>query len=141
MSFYTIPLESSPHQEGRSPSKVRSASQIDVPDQTVFGHDKVSILDGGLPRWIAEGGDVEVNTPEEAEGLARSSYKGGEDKSVDCIRCERGCFFLSLADGRGYLPTPSAYQQVVDNSRREPGDSSAEIVLDHRPLARSGSSL
>ncbi|KLT40839.1 Rhodanese-like protein [Cutaneotrichosporon oleaginosum] len=29
-----------------------------------FGHDKVSVLDGGLPAWIDEGGDVDEGPPE-----------------------------------------------------------------------------
>jgi thiosulfate/3-mercaptopyruvate sulfurtransferase len=29
----------------------------------VFGHDNVSVLDGGLPAWIAEGGPVEAGAP------------------------------------------------------------------------------
>jgi thiosulfate/3-mercaptopyruvate sulfurtransferase len=42
----------------------------------VFGHDKVSVLDGGLPRWIEDGGNVEdgpVAAVGETEGLPASS--------------------------------------------------------------------
>ncbi|TXT15893.1 hypothetical protein VHUM_00396 [Vanrija humicola] len=40
-----------------------------------FGHDKVSVLDGGLPRWIAEGGEVEVGDVSKPEV---ASYPAGE---------------------------------------------------------------
>lgn len=50
----------------------------------VFGHDKVSILDGGLPRWIEEGGDVEVGEPTLFK--ASESLEGPEHPQW--VRCE-----------------------------------------------------
>lgn len=49
-----------------------------------FGHEKVSILNGGLPRWIDEGNDVEMG---ELQDIGESEYTGKKmDKSS--IRCE-----------------------------------------------------
>lgn len=50
----------------------------------MFGHDKVSILDGGLPRWIAEGGAVDVGPPEQFTG--DSNLSGPEHNTW--VRCE-----------------------------------------------------
>lgn len=33
----------------------------------VFGHDKVSVLDGGLPKWTAEGGETVSGVTEAVE--------------------------------------------------------------------------
>jgi len=49
-----------------------------------FGHEKVSILNGGLPRWIDEGNEVEMG---ELQDVGQSEYKG---KPLDAakLRCE-----------------------------------------------------
>ncbi|GMK57739.1 hypothetical protein CspeluHIS016_0405730 [Cutaneotrichosporon spelunceum] len=39
-----------------------------------LGHDKVSVLDGGLPAWIDEGGDVEEGAP---QPFKPATYDGG----------------------------------------------------------------
>lgn len=38
-----------------------------------FGHEKVSILNGGLPRWIEEGNDVDMG---ELQDIGESEYAG-----------------------------------------------------------------
>lgn len=43
---------------------------------SAFGHDNVSILDGGLPAWIDEGGDVEEGPVEVS--WKEEKYDGGE---------------------------------------------------------------
>jgi len=51
----------------------------------VFGHDKVSVLDGGLPRWIEAGGAVEEGPADPvraAEGLPVESPQTG------LVKCE-----------------------------------------------------
>jgi thiosulfate/3-mercaptopyruvate sulfurtransferase len=49
-----------------------------------FGHEKSSILDGGLPRWEAEGFPIEANAPARAN---KSVYPTPVfDKGM--IRCE-----------------------------------------------------
>ncbi len=50
----------------------------------VFGHDKVQVLDGGLPRWAAEGrkvvaGDEEVIATRFTAKLSPGLYRCGED--------------------------------------------------------------
>jgi thiosulfate/3-mercaptopyruvate sulfurtransferase len=44
--------------------------------RSALGHEKVSVLDGGLPRWIAEGNEVETGSP---EAVAESEYTGATD--------------------------------------------------------------
>ncbi|KAG9314648.1 Rhodanese-like domain-containing protein [Chiua virens] len=77
-----------------------------------FGHQKSSILDGGLPRWEAEGFET-VNVP--PAGEEKSTYPTPVLDSV-VIR---------------------SYQQVVANSLLDPAsDSAAELVVDARSHGR-----
>ncbi|WVR06421.1 hypothetical protein IAU60_003452 [Kwoniella sp. DSM 27419] len=78
-----------------------------------FGHDKVSVLDGGLPRWIEEGGELEVG--EANHDIKESVYKVADGPRRDWVR---------------------SYEQVVENSQKTDSDESFELVLDHRPAAR-----
>ncbi|KAL1408507.1 hypothetical protein Q8F55_005319 [Vanrija albida] len=73
-----------------------------------FGHDKVSVLDGGLPRWIAEGGEVEVGDVAKPQ---TASYPAGEIDH-ESIR---------------------TYDQIVDNIAK---GSAGEIILDARNIGR-----
>ncbi|WWD18571.1 hypothetical protein CI109_103024 [Kwoniella shandongensis] len=77
-----------------------------------FGHDKVSVLDGGLPAYIAEGGEVEMG---EVGDQGESEYKAPAQPKKEWVR---------------------SYEEIVANSEKDLSDPSAEIVLDHRPLAR-----
>ncbi|KIM84560.1 hypothetical protein PILCRDRAFT_818134 [Piloderma croceum F 1598] len=78
----------------------------------VFGHHKCSILDGGLPRWEAEGFPVEIQPPVEAKKSQYPTPKFDKD-------------------------TVRSYQQIVTNSCLNPSEnSSAEIVVDARSLGR-----
>jgi 3-mercaptopyruvate sulfurtransferase SseA len=52
-----------------------------------FGHEKVSILNGGLPRWIDEGNEVEMG---ELQDVGQSEYKGKPLDSAK-LRCEFSC--------------------------------------------------
>jgi thiosulfate/3-mercaptopyruvate sulfurtransferase len=49
-----------------------------------FGHEKSSILDGGLPRWEAEGFPIEVKPP----ARARKSVYPTPVFDKGMIRCE-----------------------------------------------------
>ncbi|WVQ80679.1 hypothetical protein IAT38_002784 [Cryptococcus sp. DSM 104549] len=77
-----------------------------------FGHDKVSVLDGGLPRWIDEGGEVEMG---EVGNVGESEYPTPEGPKKDWVR---------------------SYEQIVANSEKPVHNPSAELVLDHRPVQR-----
>lgn len=48
-----------------------------------FGHDKASILDGGLPRWESEGLPIETGEPTEVKP---SKYPPPE-LNKDAVRC------------------------------------------------------
>lgn len=54
-----------------------------------FGHDKVSVLDGGLPRWIHEGEEVDTG---DVGDVGRSEYIKAEGPNPDLVRCERGLY-------------------------------------------------
>ncbi|KAI9572661.1 Rhodanese-like domain-containing protein [Boletus coccyginus] len=77
-----------------------------------FGHQKSSILDGGLPRWEAEGFETVRSSPTEEE---RSTYPA------------------PVYDGA----TVRSYEQVVANSLLDPAqDPAAELVVDARSRGR-----
>ncbi|RSH91029.1 hypothetical protein EHS25_010205 [Saitozyma podzolica] len=80
-------------------------------DPAAFGHENVSILDGGLPRWIDEGGEVEMGDV-------------GDFGEVE---------YNVKAQDKGLV---RSYEQVVKNSKKSPDEPDAEVVLDHRSLAR-----
>ena len=94
-----------------------------------FGHDKVSVLDGGLPRWLHEGYDVEVG--EEGDGRGETDYPLPKGPNPDFVRCMSHP--TESVRPETYL---SAYDQIVKNAELGPGSKEYEIVLDHRPRAR-----
>lgn len=73
----------------------------------------MSILDGGLPRWVDEGCETETSdTPDFAE----SQYTVDDSKvDKEAVR---------------------TYEQVVENSQKDVKEDGAEVVLEHRALAR-----
>nr|XP_019012858.1 thiosulfate/3-mercaptopyruvate sulfurtransferase [Kwoniella pini CBS 10737]OCF51639.1 thiosulfate/3-mercaptopyruvate sulfurtransferase [Kwoniella pini CBS 10737] len=79
----------------------------------VFGHENVSVLDGGLPRWIEEG--YETENGEVKPTLRESQYKIPESWKKDWVR---------------------SYEQIVSNSELSNSDPISELILDHRPLLR-----
>jgi hypothetical protein len=52
-----------------------------------FGHEKVSVLDGGLPRWIAEGNEVEVGNVGDVGDSEYPDVKGPDPALVRCEQC------------------------------------------------------
>lgn len=110
----------------KGPSRISEYSpyRAFVTDRLAFGHEKVSILNGGLPRWIEEGNDVEMG---ELQDTGASEYAG---KPLDkaWLRCE-----LPEISRTGIFSLIGiAYEQMVKNSEKRDG----EVVLDHRPLPR-----
>jgi thiosulfate/3-mercaptopyruvate sulfurtransferase len=63
----------------------------------------VSVLDGGLPRWIDDGGEVEMGETPESGGVAQTDYQGGEDRSTEYIRCEYSLTESSLHNLHGSM--------------------------------------
>ncbi len=49
----------------------------------VMGHDDVWVLDGGLPKWLAEGRPVETGWPQKPHGEFKSHFKPGLVRSLD----------------------------------------------------------
>ncbi|GJE85936.1 thiosulfate sulfurtransferase [Phanerochaete sordida] len=77
-----------------------------------FGHNRSSILDGGLPNWEAHGCPVESG---EAQQREKASYPVPQFDQ-DIIR---------------------SYEQILGNADRDPSkDPAAELVLDARPAGR-----
>ncbi|SCV70411.1 BQ2448_1805 [Microbotryum intermedium] len=116
-----------------------------------FGHDKVSIMDGGLPRWIAEGNPV-VSTPPKPINV----HEGQDDREASWgpIMSEllyrkrpqvESYFIADIEEHFTEYPEPQLDASVVrDNAsivaNAEKGDPSAstevDYVLDARPAGR-----
>jgi thiosulfate/3-mercaptopyruvate sulfurtransferase len=94
-----------------------------------FGHTNSSVLDGGLPRWVAEGYMTESGPPAE---VPKSVYPTPTlDESV--IKSE----LLNLPYRYSHDCTISqcvGYEQMLANASNT--DPSADIVLDARPRGR-----
>ncbi|KAB5593008.1 Vacuolar H+-ATPase V1 sector subunit C [Ceratobasidium theobromae] len=76
-----------------------------------FGHDNAGILDGGLPRWEAQGFPIETTDPGEVQPRTYAVPKLDES----AIR---------------------SYEQIVENAKLDPAQSAAELVLDARSYGR-----
>ena len=102
----------------------------------VFGHERVSILAGGLPRWRAEGHTVESGEPEIAPG---SFTAGAADdtlvRSFEQVRATLGTDSAQIADARAAArftgedpgPRPDLPRGHIPGSRNVPFDA----VLDN----------
>ncbi|KAK4046817.1 hypothetical protein OIV83_005812 [Microbotryomycetes sp. JL201] len=102
-----------------------------------FGHDNISVLDGGLPRWQAEGYDV----------VRSDSDFDARDAATHGLQLSKALYGEASEDGLKSMyasyPEPTydesfvrSYDQVVSNSERDMADPSAEVVLDARPSGR-----
>ncbi|KAG8688673.1 hypothetical protein FRC11_004983 [Ceratobasidium sp. 423] len=77
-----------------------------------FGHEQAGILDGGLPRWEAEGLPIETGEPTKVQATKYAVPRLNES----AVR---------------------SYEQIVANAKLDPSTSSAaELVLDARPYGR-----
>lgn len=97
-------------------------------------------MDGGLPRWIDEGHQVEVNSSNPAPvnhhngpGTDQSSYPVPSlDETV--IRCMSSRSRQNLAQGSRL--NFKAYAEMVSNSTMSRTDPTTELVLDARSRGR-----
>ncbi|KAK4055823.1 hypothetical protein OIO90_003077 [Microbotryomycetes sp. JL221] len=102
-----------------------------------FGHERVSVLDGGLPRWRAEGHKVEesiatydkANEATHGPRLTEALYGEASEEGIDAL-------YSSYEVPKYDASLVRSYQDVVDNSKKKLSESGAEIVLDARPAGR-----
>ncbi|KAG8743408.1 hypothetical protein FRC10_012073 [Ceratobasidium sp. 414] len=76
-----------------------------------FGHEKASILDGGMPRWEDEGYPIETGEPAKVQPTKYAVPK----LNASAVR---------------------SYEQMVANTKLDPKSPNAELVLDARPYRR-----
>jgi thiosulfate/3-mercaptopyruvate sulfurtransferase len=79
----------------------------------VFGHDKVAVLDGGLPKWLAAGGSIESGPAVPAEpGHFIASYRPQMVRDIGDIQGNLGSKAALILDARaagrfdGSVPEP-----------------------------------
>ncbi|KAF7437045.1 hypothetical protein PC9H_003879 [Pleurotus ostreatus] len=77
-----------------------------------FGHTNSSVIDGGIPRWLAEGFPIEQGEPQPTH--EQTTYPVPELKT-------------SLIQ---------SYDQIVKNSQMSPSDTAQSLILDARARAR-----
>jgi len=124
-----------------------------------MGHNNISVLNGGLPHWIASGFDTEPNTSRPYEpGDFSASFDATSVKSIDDIRENIRTQDSLLIDARsagrfaGTAPEPREglrsghiphsinlpYERVLDNGAMKPKDELIpifeELGVDDRPL-------
>lgn len=100
-----------------------------------YGHESVSVLDGGMARWVAEGMTTLQRPPVEVgddEGLASEKfYAGWATRTISASGDkEEGYGLPSRADQVGVR----AFEEMVFNSKAE--EAGREVVLDARPAGR-----
>ncbi len=88
----------------------------------LFGHDKVAVLDGGMPKWVAEGRALETGdaTPREA-GTFVAAFRPELVRSRDDVRAAIGDAGVQIVDAR------AAGRFTGDEPEPRPGMRSGHI--------------
>ncbi len=66
----------------------------------VHGHDQVAVLDGGLPRWVAEGRPLSTATPDPTPRTFRAAYRPELYATKIDVLAAIGAPGVTLVDGR-----------------------------------------
>ena len=66
----------------------------------IFGHDNVAVLDGGLPKWIAEGRPIENKPAERAPSRFEPSFRPNLVRSLEDLRGNLTSKKEQVADAR-----------------------------------------
>lgn len=80
----------------------------------VFGHERVRVLDGGLPQWLAEGRKVGSGTPDYPPAVFTASFNPYLGATAADVLAHSGAHTASIVDARsgerfsGSIPEPRA---------------------------------
>lgn len=66
----------------------------------VFGHDKVAVLDGGLPKWLAEGRPVESGPARPQPAVFTARFRPELVRGLEEVRAELASGRATIADAR-----------------------------------------
>lgn len=66
----------------------------------VFGHDKVAVLDGGLPKWLAEGRPVQKGPAQPRPAVFTPRFRKQLVRGIDEVRAELESGRATVADAR-----------------------------------------
>jgi thiosulfate/3-mercaptopyruvate sulfurtransferase len=66
----------------------------------VFGHDKVAVLDGGLPKWLAEGRPVQTGPARPRPAVFTPRFRKELVRGLDEVRAELESGRATVADAR-----------------------------------------
>ena len=86
----------------------------------VFGHNKISVLDGGLSKWIADGYSTTADIPEVIHKSFHASFQAELVKSYDDIQANFSSRNFTVLDARssgrfnGTAPEP---REGIDHRR------------------------
>lgn len=112
--------------------------------EQAFGHEKVSVLDGGLLRWEAEGNYIDTSAPapinpHSSEEPKQTSHGPIFSELLYSKRPKVESYFIADVEAHmSEYPVPEvkeeyrrSYEQVVENSK-----TAEEVTLDARPVGR-----
>ena len=88
-----------------------------------FGHDKVRVLDGGIERWVAEGGALETTVPQIPAGKASPKVKDKHTATADRLSKKK----VTVVDTR----SPDEYSGKAKTPGR-PGHIPGALNIDWR---------
>jgi thiosulfate/3-mercaptopyruvate sulfurtransferase len=98
-----------------------------------FGHPRVAVLEGGLPRWLAEGRPVATEAEDAAEEAALAGIEAAE---LGAPAPEVEEWALDEARVRGLAQVREAAAQRAQLAGAADALRGAELLLDARPAAR-----
>ena len=104
----------------------------------VMGHDKVWVLDGGLPKWVTEGRPVETGWPQKPHGEFKSHFRPGLVRSLDEVLTALTDHHAQILDARpaarftGEAPEPRPGLRGGHMPRSRNLPSSAVVAPDGR---------
>ncbi|GAA5994242.1 hypothetical protein JCM11641_001759 [Rhodosporidiobolus odoratus] len=114
-----------------------------------FSHPQISVLDGGLPRWIAEGYPISTTSPANPNPHAllegeKASYQGIFSELLYAVKPRVESYFIAdieelftdykVPEGAEKKGDVEQWQDMVSNS--EKGEGQGNAVLDARPEGR-----
>ena len=96
----------------------------------VFGHNAVSVLDGGFPKWIKEGLPIETSKPKAFEASFSILARMLDSKTDSCVYIQPQSYHATFRPEM-VIDFKNLFEQVSDFTNPNNG-----LILDARPAPR-----